>query len=236
VQQGSRRGRLAARVRQGGCSPSPPLAHAEPGPQCDSPYHLGCLRPPLSAIPDGEWFCPACAAAPGAPLRGYESPALAQPSARAAKRTRSEIVYKEDDGTDGMPERVVEDEERDSAEEESDPEFGRKRKMSARGPGEWSFCRYAVWGTDGVRREQAQEINGTKCGRVGKARAGIISKRTGLCYASSLFLPPLSDSIFYTQPRTTMRSWIVPCCLVCARRTWLHAPRALFVDILERWL
>jgi uncharacterized Zn finger protein (UPF0148 family) len=29
-------------------------------PQCDNPYHLKCLKPPLSAVPDGEWFCPQC--------------------------------------------------------------------------------------------------------------------------------------------------------------------------------
>lgn len=28
--------------------------------QCDKPYHLGCLTPPLSAVPEGEWFCPQC--------------------------------------------------------------------------------------------------------------------------------------------------------------------------------
>ncbi|KAF9233720.1 regulator of chromosome condensation 1/beta-lactamase-inhibitor protein II [Melanogaster broomeanus] len=28
--------------------------------KCDHPYHLGCLEPPLQAIPEGEWFCPKC--------------------------------------------------------------------------------------------------------------------------------------------------------------------------------
>ncbi|EIW75324.1 RCC1 BLIP-II [Coniophora puteana RWD-64-598 SS2] len=28
--------------------------------KCDHPYHLGCLNPPLDAVPEGEWFCPAC--------------------------------------------------------------------------------------------------------------------------------------------------------------------------------
>ncbi|KAF8514474.1 RCC1/BLIP-II [Gautieria morchelliformis] len=36
--------------------------------KCDSPYHLGCLDPPLTAVPDGEWFCTACMANPGAPI------------------------------------------------------------------------------------------------------------------------------------------------------------------------
>ncbi|KAF8550733.1 RCC1/BLIP-II [Imleria badia] len=28
--------------------------------KCDHPYHLGCLDPPLQAVPEGEWFCPKC--------------------------------------------------------------------------------------------------------------------------------------------------------------------------------
>lgn len=27
---------------------------------CDASYHLGCLSPPLAAVPEGEWYCPAC--------------------------------------------------------------------------------------------------------------------------------------------------------------------------------
>jgi hypothetical protein len=36
-----------------------------PIPQCDFPYHLECLDPPLSAVPEGEWFCPKCEQKPG---------------------------------------------------------------------------------------------------------------------------------------------------------------------------
>ncbi|KAI0793742.1 RCC1/BLIP-II [Fomes fomentarius] len=36
--------------------------------KCDYPYHLGCLDPPLDAIPDGEWLCPGCEDDPGAPV------------------------------------------------------------------------------------------------------------------------------------------------------------------------
>jgi hypothetical protein len=36
--------------------------------KCDSPCHLGCLDPPLDAVPDGEWFCPGCLEDPGAPV------------------------------------------------------------------------------------------------------------------------------------------------------------------------
>lgn len=28
--------------------------------KCDTPYHLGCLNPPLKEIPEGQWFCPKC--------------------------------------------------------------------------------------------------------------------------------------------------------------------------------
>lgn len=40
----------------------------KPNIQCDSPYHLGCLKPPLSSVPDGEWFCVDCKSDPGAPI------------------------------------------------------------------------------------------------------------------------------------------------------------------------
>ena len=29
--------------------------------QCDTPWHMECLRPPLIRVPDGDWFCPDCA-------------------------------------------------------------------------------------------------------------------------------------------------------------------------------
>lgn len=28
--------------------------------KCDHGHHIYCLRPPLSAIPEGDWFCPKC--------------------------------------------------------------------------------------------------------------------------------------------------------------------------------
>ena len=34
------------------------------GDGCDACYHLQCLTPPLAAIPEGEWLCPACTASP----------------------------------------------------------------------------------------------------------------------------------------------------------------------------
>jgi hypothetical protein len=38
--------------------------------QCDHPYHLSCLDPPLADVPEGEWFCPPCGKSPGGPVRG----------------------------------------------------------------------------------------------------------------------------------------------------------------------
>jgi hypothetical protein len=28
--------------------------------QCDTPWHMECLDPPLVVVPDGDWFCPDC--------------------------------------------------------------------------------------------------------------------------------------------------------------------------------
>jgi len=28
--------------------------------QCERPFHLGCLSPPLTSVPEGEWFCDEC--------------------------------------------------------------------------------------------------------------------------------------------------------------------------------
>lgn len=56
--------------------------------QCDTPYHLACLDPPLDAVPDGEWFCTDCQASPGAPVGG---------PVKAKKRARAQA----DDDDDG---------------------------------------------------------------------------------------------------------------------------------------
>ena len=29
---------------------------------CDAEYHIYCLVPPLSMIPEGNWYCPSCVA------------------------------------------------------------------------------------------------------------------------------------------------------------------------------
>lgn len=128
-----------------------PVAHLEisiPW-QCDSPYHLGCLTPPLSAVPEGEWFCVQCAKQPGAPIGRYPvRKATPQAAAAAAgrmmtpnahvnatpstsKRPRARSpVYDDEDEED-------EDEEDEDEEEEEAP---RKRKSpSKRRAGEWRF-------------------------------------------------------------------------------------------------
>ena len=28
--------------------------------RCEHPFHIGCLDPPLDAVPEGEWFCRSC--------------------------------------------------------------------------------------------------------------------------------------------------------------------------------
>jgi len=30
--------------------------------KCEKPYHFHCLTPPLTSVPDGEWFCAECEA------------------------------------------------------------------------------------------------------------------------------------------------------------------------------
>ena len=76
------------------CAPSSWLNAA----QCDHPYHIKCLDPPLDAVPDGEWFCPECEETPGAPI-GPDA-ALPAVKGRAARKVE------EDDEEDEEPARV----------------------------------------------------------------------------------------------------------------------------------
>ncbi|KAI0766088.1 RCC1/BLIP-II [Trametes elegans] len=71
--------------------------------KCDYPYHLKCLDPPLDAVPDGEWFCPECAADPGAPVpldgvrrpkpakggKGKKGKAPEEPAAHAGQKRKA---------------------------------------------------------------------------------------------------------------------------------------------------
>lgn len=77
--------------------------------KCDYPYHLGCLDPPLDAVPDGEWFCPDCVDEPGAPVEigGKRKPRKAgsKPKPAAAPVQEEEADEEEgvDDGDDSAP-------------------------------------------------------------------------------------------------------------------------------------
>ena len=31
------------------------------GPNCPEAFHMRCLKPPLQSVPEGAWYCPACA-------------------------------------------------------------------------------------------------------------------------------------------------------------------------------
>jgi hypothetical protein len=96
--------------------------------KCDTPYHLGCLDPPLSAIPDGEWFCPNCIHTPGAPIGVQETPSQKAPPVKKPAVKKAPIMYLEDDGLDD------DDQEDEDSYEDSDdePRAGRKRKASTR--------------------------------------------------------------------------------------------------------
>jgi len=94
--------------------------------KCDSPYHLGCLNPPLDAVPDGEWFCPRCRQEPGAPVGVQETPKKAP----VKKIQPKKIEYADDDDeVDGDSGR---DEDDDFEDSDDDAHIGRKRKASTR--------------------------------------------------------------------------------------------------------
>lgn len=41
--------------------------------KCDAGYHMGCLDPPLSSLPAGDWFCPKCEKPKDLPKSGVDS-------------------------------------------------------------------------------------------------------------------------------------------------------------------
>jgi len=59
-------------MRKGQCSPGYLSSTMLMSHQCESPFHLECLSPPLSSVPEGEWFCHYCMSEPGAAIQGYE--------------------------------------------------------------------------------------------------------------------------------------------------------------------
>lgn len=50
--------------------------------RCENPYHLSCLDPPLSAVPEGDWLCVPCRAAD----TGEIPDTLPAPSGRKRRR------------------------------------------------------------------------------------------------------------------------------------------------------
>jgi len=68
-----------------------PLLECE---KCENPWHLGCLSPPLTEIPDGEWHCETCRAEGGEgeedgkinPKRGRETSGGSKDSPRKKQK------------------------------------------------------------------------------------------------------------------------------------------------------
>lgn len=58
---------------------------------CDAEYHTYCLNPPLSRIPDGNWYCPSCVAGRRITLDGSEQTLLIRRC--WARRKRGEVTH-----------------------------------------------------------------------------------------------------------------------------------------------
>ncbi|KAL0954199.1 hypothetical protein HGRIS_005327 [Hohenbuehelia grisea] len=66
--------------------------------KCDGSYHLACLDPPLSAVPDGEWFCPECIDTPGLPIGVHGRQHTKKAAGGAAKtKAKGKAAMDEDD-------------------------------------------------------------------------------------------------------------------------------------------
>ena len=66
-------------------------------PGCSAAYHLGCLSPPLPAVPSGTWFCPECDNPLAEVEKLLDSRAVAPSSAHKAaspRSTRTEFYVK----------------------------------------------------------------------------------------------------------------------------------------------
>ena len=86
------------------------------GPGCEAAYHIGCLRPPLTSVPQGDWFCPKCqpnssapSSRPASQAGGAQAPAKSSDGLIKGKRrnkiTGARIVVDyEENGDDGKPE------------------------------------------------------------------------------------------------------------------------------------
>ncbi|KAL4249963.1 Protein RCC2 [Abortiporus biennis] len=89
--------------------------------KCDHPYHLKCLDPPLDAIPDGEWFCPACEEDPERPIIPGEVRKVKGASKRSGKAKAQ------------TPHEDEEEEEDDEDDDDGEEQTGQKRKAASSG-------------------------------------------------------------------------------------------------------
>ncbi len=66
---------------------------------CDGGYHMYCLPTPLTAVPEGDWFCPSCAQS-----RGLVAPSSTNTASRAESNT---VAPSSADTSDSTEARVV---------------------------------------------------------------------------------------------------------------------------------
>jgi hypothetical protein len=91
--------------------------------KCDDGYHMQCLNPSISEVPDGDWFCPKCDPDSFAPPKSRkkkrkkeeeegsadESGELQAESAPVAKKKRKKAAAaEEEEGSDASDDRQVE--------------------------------------------------------------------------------------------------------------------------------
>lgn len=72
--------------------------------KCHQGYHMGCLNPPLTEIPDGDWFCDKCL---NPPLEEQDaiSPDIAGKGDETEPRT-AEITDKDNEGEDSIEAKI----------------------------------------------------------------------------------------------------------------------------------
>ncbi|KAH6915623.1 regulator of chromosome condensation 1/beta-lactamase-inhibitor protein II [Coprinopsis sp. MPI-PUGE-AT-0042] len=68
--------------------------------KCDAPWHLHCLKPALSEIPPGEWFCPACSSESGGPVGLWKTAKRPKVTAKGGQK-RSAPGGDDDEGKSG---------------------------------------------------------------------------------------------------------------------------------------
>ena len=107
--------------------------------QCETPYHLSCLDPPLSSVPEGEWFCAPCTAesdstsvpAPPDPPAVPAKPKEVKVSPK--KRARPEEEENGNAFDEGEEEEEEDDDDDDDDERPSKRGRGKKGKAGAKG-------------------------------------------------------------------------------------------------------